>query len=230
MHTLLLKLQAEVEARKHPRADGRPVLRNSLVACLLALVAFQVGLRSADADSTGWATEWQQRFLTGDARLRALEGEVDLQRTQLERLQRIYAKSARYGISADLAAAIEDIALSERVDPDLAFELVRVESRFYQNAVSPVGALGFTQLMPATARLLKPGISRSQILDRDTNLRLGFRFLRGLIRKYDGNLHLALLAYNRGPERVDSLLRAGENPDNGYSRLILDNVKKPKKK
>jgi len=228
MHSLLLKLQAEVEARKHPRADGRPVLRNVLVGTLLALLAFQLGLRSADSDSTGWATEWQQRFLMGDARLRALEGEVDLQRTQLERLQRVYAKSAQYGISADLAAAIEDIALAERVDPDLAFELVRVESRFTRTAVSPVGALGYTQLMPETARFLRPGISRSQILDRDTNLRLGFRFLRGLIQKYDGNLHLALLAYNRGPERVDSLLRAGENPDNGYSRLILGNLKKRK--
>lgn len=228
MHSLLLKLQAEVEARKHPRAETRSVLRAGLLVSLLALVAFQVGMRSGDADSTGWATEWQQRFLTGDARLRALEGEVDLQRTQLERLQRVYQKSAQYGIAADLAAAIEDIALSERVDPDLAFELVRVESRFTRTATSPVGALGYTQLMPETARLLRPGISRAQILDRDTNLRLGFRFLRGLIQKYDGNLHLALLAYNRGPERVDSLLRAGQNPDNGYSRMILGNLRKRK--
>ena len=75
--------------------------------------------------------------------------------------------------------------------------------------------------MPATARLLKPGISRNQIFDRETNLRLGFRFLRILIEQYRGDVNMALLAYNRGPGRVDQLVRAGIDPDNGYSRKIL---------
>jgi soluble lytic murein transglycosylase-like protein len=227
MSSLLMRLQAEVEARKQPRIDHWPwsAIRGALLGCLLFLLAFNMGASSVVSEEAGWATEWQQRFLVGDARLRALEGKIDLQRMQIERLEKVHRYSARYGIPADLAASIQDIALSENIDPDLAFELVRVESGFKQTAVSPVGALGYTQLMPATARLLSPGISRQGILDRDTNLRLGFRFLRGMIRKYDGNLHLALLAYNRGPERVDQLLRAGENPSNGYSHLILRRVR-----
>jgi soluble lytic murein transglycosylase-like protein len=52
------------------------------------------------------------------------------------------------------------------------------------------------------------------------NLRLGFRYLRMMLEQYDGDLHLALLAYNRGPGRVDGILRAGGDPNNGYSSNV----------
>ena len=39
--------------------------------------------------------------------------------------------------------------------------------------------------------------------------------------KYNGNIEFALLAYNRGPEKVDSILRSGGNPDNGYARAVM---------
>jgi len=55
----------------------------------------------------------------------------------------------------------------------------------------------------------------------ETNLRVGFRYLRYLIDKYDGNVRLALTAYNRGPGTVDRLLRQGRNPDNGYAGKVL---------
>ena len=64
-------------------------------------------------------------------------------------------------------------------------------------------------------------MEREALFDRDTNLRLGFRFLRTLLDKYHGNVKLALLAYNRGPDRVDAILRDGGDPDNGYPRLVL---------
>lgn len=220
MQSLLLKLQAEVAARKQPRSDVWPAVRGAVLGFLLFVFAFQLGAGSADSRS-GWAGEWQQRFLLGDARLQSLEGQIDLQRAQIDRLERIHRFSAKYGIAADLAASIDDIALAEQVDPKLAFELVRVESRFSRTATSPMGAVGYTQLMPETARLLSPGVTREKLFDRETNLRLGFRFLRSLIRKYDGNVHLALLAYNRGPDRVDGLLKAGIDPNNGYSGLVL---------
>jgi soluble lytic murein transglycosylase-like protein len=126
-----------------------------------------------------------------------------------------------YGIPADLAERIEDIAMAEGIPPKLAFGLVATESEFNRHAVSPVGAVGYTQLMPSTARFFRPELERDALFDRDTNLRLGFRFLKTLIDKYHGNVKLALLAYNRGPDRVDSLLRNGDDPDNGYPRLVL---------
>jgi soluble lytic murein transglycosylase-like protein len=81
--------------------------------------------------------------------------------------------------------------------------------------------VGLTQLMPSTARYFKRGMNREALMDRDTNLRIGFRYLRTLIEKYEGNLELALLAYNRGPDRVDQLLAAGQDPNNGYVEMVL---------
>lgn len=127
----------------------------------------------------------------------------------------------QYGIPYELAAAIRSTAVQEGIDPDLAFRLVQVESEFKQTAVSSAGALGLTQLMPATAQFLQPGITREEIFDRDTNLRLGFGYLRSLLRVYDGDIDEALHAYNRGPGTVDRIRASGGDPANGYARKVL---------
>jgi soluble lytic murein transglycosylase-like protein len=136
-----------------------------------------------------------------------------------ERTVAIYA--FRYGIPHDLADAIERAAVREGIGVELAFRLVRVESGFRERAVSPAGALGLTQLMPATAAELRPGITREQILERDTNLRLGFRYLGWLLRVYDGDVEEALTAYNRGPGTVARIRGAGGDPANGYAEWVL---------
>jgi soluble lytic murein transglycosylase-like protein len=127
----------------------------------------------------------------------------------------------RYGISMELAAAIQHAAVAEGIDPDLAFRLVRVESGFHERAVSSAGALGLTQLMPGTADALQPGITREEIFDRNTNLRLGFRYLRWLLRVHDGNVPEALHAYNRGPGTVARIRAAGGDPANGYADRVM---------
>jgi len=145
----------------------------------------------------------------------AVSRAVEARRAQVEE----YA--ARYGISEALAAGIIDAAEKERIEVDLAFRLVRVESEFKETAVSPVGALGLTQLMPATADELQPGITREQILHRETNLRLGFRYLRMLLRMYDGDVTEALHAYNRGMGTVARIRARGGDPANGYASKVL---------
>lgn len=130
-------------------------------------------------------------------------------------------QARRYGIDPDLARAIAHAARSEGIDPELGFRLVRVESGFREQAVSPVGALGLTQLMPPTAAELQPGITRDQTFDRDTNLRLGFRYLRWLLQIFDGDIEEALHAYNRGPGTVRRVRAAGRDPANGYAERIL---------
>ena len=127
----------------------------------------------------------------------------------------------RYGISRDLAEDIFDAAVEADIDPAIAYGLVKVESNFDHRAVSHVGARGLTQLMPRTARWLMPGISNEDLFDRKINLRLGFHYLRDLIDQYDGNIRLALLAYNRGPGTVDRVLARGGDPNNGYADLVL---------
>jgi soluble lytic murein transglycosylase-like protein len=137
------------------------------------------------------------------------------------RRARTARQAIRYRISMDLAADIERAAVAEGIDPELAFRLVRVESGFHERAVSPAGALGLTQLMPATARELQPGITREEIFARETNLRLGFRYLHWLLRLYDGRLDEALHAYNRGPGTVARVRAAGGDPANGYADLVI---------
>ncbi|PYO32852.1 MAG: hypothetical protein DMD51_08640 [Gemmatimonadetes bacterium] len=157
--------------------------------------------------------------------LEATRGELAVSRLQLERANAIIDYSTHYDIAADLSAAIYDIALAEGVDPALAFRLVKTESNFHAKAKSKVGAIGFTQVLPSTARLYEPGLTTQQLYDRNTNLRLGFRYLRDLLERYEGTpeakLRLALLAYNRGPSKVQELLDAGRDPQNGYATHIM---------
>lgn len=168
--------------------------------------------------------------LVGDARelraeLETARGELELANAQLERLRTITRFSTKYEIPAGLAEKIVDASQAEGIAPELAFRLVKIESDFKPKALSPVGAVGLTQLMLPTARHFAPGITRAQLMNPDTNLRIGFRYLRGLIREYNGNVKLALLVYNRGPAAVQRARRQGENPSNGYDRIVMRGVK-----
>jgi len=193
--------------------------------------AFLCGLMLAGAVSPAGSQEGGRRRLAG---VRADSVQMAHRRTGgfwawvLEEARRVrelnggpLAFALRYRIPTDQARDIHDVARAEGIDPELGFRLVRVESAFNPRARSRVGALGLTQLMPSTARWLERGITRQAILEPRTNLRIGFRYLRSLIAKYDGDLQLALLAYNRGDGAVDRDLRRGRNPENGYSRAVL---------
>ena len=146
------------------------------------------------------------------------EGE---RRESLRRLNRIYTYSAKYRIKPELARRIYDAATTAGLEPELGFRLVRVESVFDTRAVSSAGALGLTQLMLGTAREYEPNVTREQLLAPDVNLRIGFKYLRGLIREYKGDLKLALLVYNRGPIAVQKSISMGRDPANGYESLIM---------
>jgi soluble lytic murein transglycosylase-like protein len=153
--------------------------------------------------------------------LEAARGETMVIKLQLERANAVLENSTRYQIPADLSAAIYDIALAEGIDPSLGYQLVKIESQFNRKAKSPMQAFGYTQLQLPTARFYQPDIKERDLYDRDTNLRLGFRFLNELLARFHYDVHLALLAYNRGPARVDQILAQGGNPANGYSDAVL---------
>jgi soluble lytic murein transglycosylase-like protein len=163
------------------------------------------------------------------ARLRmeldAAKGQLELANAQIARWHRIFNYSSHFHIPADLAGAIYDVALAEGIEPEIAFRLVRVESEFNERATSKVGAVGLTQLMPATARYFDKSVTREQLYDRELNLRIGFRYLRTLLREYKGNARLALLVYNRGPQAVEASRDSGDDPSNGYDRVIMKGFK-----
>ena len=149
------------------------------------------------------------------------QGSLDLATAELDRMKRVFEYSSRYSIGADLAGDIFDVALAEGIDPELGFRLVKVESDFNERATSPVGAVGLTQVMLPTARYFDKGVTRDELYDRQANLRIGFRYLRALVRENKGNLKLALLVYNRGPVAVEKAVKAGTDPANGYDKVIL---------
>jgi soluble lytic murein transglycosylase-like protein len=154
------------------------------------------------------------------SQLDSARGELALAEMQLETANKVIAYSSRYRIAADLAGSIMEVALAEGIDPELAFRLVKLESDFNPRATSPVGAIGLTQVMPATARYYVKGITAQGLYDPPTNLRVGFRYLRGLVKEYGGDVNLALLVYNRGPVAVQKARAEGDNPSNGYDRIL----------
>lgn len=130
--------------------------------------------------------------------------------------------SLRYRITPEMARTIHEAAHAEGIDPELGFRLVRAESNFNARARSHAGAMGLTQLMPGTARHLDRTMTTpARVMDPERNLRAGFRYLRQMLERYDGNVNLALLAYNRGYVAVDRDLRRGRSPENGYTRRVL---------
>lgn len=93
------------------------------------------------------------------------------------------------------------------ITPDWAYAIIRQESAFWQEAKSSVGALGYMQLMPATAREVAKSIglrlsTANEIMQPDTNIRLGTTYLGQLQRQLDGNSVLATAAYNAGAGRA----------------------------
>ena len=141
---------------------------------------------------------------------------------ELRRAQTVLEYSARFNLDGDLAALIYDIALHEGIDPELGFRVVHTESRFNPRAISSAGALGLAQVMPNTARMFVPDLTDEELFDAELNLRIGFRFLSQMLDRYSGDLSLALLAYNRGPARLQQLLASGLDPRNGYASLVLE--------
>ena len=183
--------------------------------------AFALGFAvSSGPDSAASNLRLRERLNASNNALSAREGELELTRLEMARLNAVITNSAHYHIPADLAAKIYDIAVAEGIDPKIAYGLVSVESDFTNRATSSKGALGLTQLMPSTARFFEPKLQRADLFDPEINLHIGFRFLKELIAKYHGDVDLALHAYNRGPEVVDKVVRRGGNPANGYADAV----------
>ncbi|HEX2817564.1 MAG TPA: lytic transglycosylase domain-containing protein [Phenylobacterium sp.] len=97
----------------------------------------------------------------------------------------------------EISRAIQDSAQRHAVSASLAEAVAWQESRFHQQAVSPKGALGVMQLMPATARTL--GVDAA---DLKGNVDGGVIYLGQMLKRFEGDLPRALAAYNAGPEAV----------------------------
>ena len=99
---------------------------------------------------------------------------------------------------SDLDPLIEQAAAQHQIDADLIRAIIQVESNFDPYAISPAGARGLMQLIPATARRF--GVANP--FDPRANLDGGIRYLKYLLGMYGGDLQLSLAAYNAGENTV----------------------------
>jgi soluble lytic murein transglycosylase-like protein len=123
----------------------------------------------------------------------------------------------------ELSRMIDSIAREHSVDPDLVREVARQESGFHPCAVSPKGAEGLMQLMPATQAQFEV----RDPFDPQESLSAGAKLLKQLLDRYHGDLALALSAYNAGMTRVDRTFSVPEIPETkGYVTDILGRLGK----
>ena len=115
-------------------------------------------------------------------------------------------------------AIIREYALKHRLDEDLVYAVIKVESNFNANAVSKKGARGLMQLMPGTAAEM--GVER--IFDPAQNIAGGTQYLMKLLELFEGDRRLALAAYNAGPTTVKEHKGIPPFPETrGYVRDVL---------
>ncbi|MBR6689100.1 MAG: lytic transglycosylase domain-containing protein [Clostridia bacterium] len=124
---------------------------------------------------------------------------------------------------------VEQAASIYNVDPNLIYAVIKRESNFNKDAVSSAGAKGLMQIIDPTSKQMARRIDtiddkNYDVFDPYTNIHIGTKYLSYLIKYFDGNYYLAIIAYNAGMGRVDTWLEAEYNEYTDYTKL-LENIK-----
>ena len=118
---------------------------------------------------------------------------------------------------AQIDSLVNDNAQSQNVDPALIKAIIANESGFNANATSKVGAQGLMQLMPGTAA----GLGVTDAYDPAQNVAGGTKYIKGLLDHFNGDVRLAVAAYNAGPGAVE---KYGGVPPYAETQNYVQNV------
>ena len=167
--------------------------------CSVPVVAFAAELAVLH---NGFSIRHERREVVGTVTRLYLgadkNGYVDVPTTDIDHFEPDLAIQPTAPSRAGTPDVIASASGRYHLDPDLVNSVIRAESGFNARAVSPKGAQGLMQLMPATASKL--GVSNT--FDPRANVDGGTRYLRELLERYNFDLIKALAAYNAGPQRV----------------------------
>lgn len=120
-------------------------------------------------------------------------------------------------LNTDYSSYVQKSARKYEIEPELIHAVIRTESNGNCRAVSKKGAMGLMQLMPSTASDMNVG----NPFNPEENIEGGTRYLKYLIEKFNGNVTLALAAYNSGPKTVE---RYGNVPPISETRQYVNKV------
>lgn len=138
----------------------------------------------------------------------------------LQEANAVQANTTQPASKAQILNVVSQISKKHGVDEKLVQALIKQESGFNPKAKSKAGAMGLMQLMPSTAKNL--GVQDPYNMVQ--NVEGGVKYLKSMLNKYNGNVILALAAYNAGPNAVDKY--SGIPPykeTQNYVRNILAN-------
>lgn len=199
--------------------------RKALFLCALALISLAwVPVERAVRSN------WEGRHFSAKMSFYSSVRDTELERRRIYRIISSHDSGLTLPVQWQVATLIMDLAQQYDLDPNLVLAVIKTESRFNNRAVSVADARGLMQIMPAVGdefsrRLNLNYRNAESLFDPILNVKIGTYYLAQLINRFDGDMELALLAYNRGPTDVRTTLQKGSFFHSNYAKKVLENYR-----